>query len=229
MTPTTSEPKNKIILLLFVPLVNHFDFSSPVEKWQFFDLTETRKEWFSKKEESSTFSKEKWIELLKLDYAPKIEQTISQKTSPKIVIVNYPSSERDFESFQQVLVKQNRKVDHVILLSVLKYELILSLKKKYLICPLCEKITKREEAVHPSNSSEEKVFICPNDKEYRFSLTEIEKFNEWIIEHYLSNTKKVVEKFLSQKIIPLQLTVNQAEDIFSGKTQAEIVKIIESL
>jgi hypothetical protein len=94
------------------------------------------------------------------------------------VIINYPSNEKQLDYFQQVLTKQNQKVDHIILLSVLKYELIMNLRNRYLICPLCEKITKREEAVQDSNSPGEKVFICPNDKEYQFSLTEIEKFNE---------------------------------------------------
>jgi hypothetical protein len=47
----------KIVLLLFVPIANHFNFPSSTEKCRFLDLTETRKKWFAERK-SSVFSKE---------------------------------------------------------------------------------------------------------------------------------------------------------------------------
>ncbi|KLL02328.1 MAG: hypothetical protein MRERC_2c055 [Mycoplasmataceae bacterium RC_NB112A] len=221
--------ETKIILLWFIPIVNSFNFPPPSEKWQFFDLTEIRKKWFTERK-NSPFSKEQWLEMSTTDYSSKIEEIIHQNKSAKKVIINYPLNEKQFASFQQILEKQNKKVDQIILLTILKYELILSLKNKYLICPLCEKITDRTEAVQNLNTSEkEKVFVCPHDKEHSFKLTEIEQFNEWIIEYHLRNTKKITEKFLSTKLIPRQLTINRIEDIFSGKIQTEILKAFESL
>ena len=147
------------------------------------------------------------------------------------MIINYLHNEKQFDSFQKILAKHDLKIDQVILLVVLKYELILSLKSKYLICPVCEKITKKEEVIQSLDCQEkEKVFVCPNDKEYQFSLNEIEQFNEWIIEYYLENTKKVVGKLLEhKKITPTQLKIEKVEDIFSGKIQTQILKIIENL
>ncbi|MCE8162614.1 MAG: hypothetical protein I3273_02440 [Candidatus Moeniiplasma glomeromycotorum] len=217
--------QTKIVLLLLIPIVNHFNFSS--EKCRFFDLSEVRKKWLSEKK-NSTFSKERWLELLTADHGSKIEEVISQEKSAKVVIINYPSSEKQFDSFQQVLNKQEVKVDQIILLIVPKYELILNLKNEYLICPICEKTVKREVSIQDLKGRR-KVFVCPQDKEYQFSLPEIEQFNEWIIDYYLSNTKKVVEKFLKEKITFTQIVIKQPEDIFLGKIQTEILKIIENL
>jgi len=151
---------------------------------------------------------------------------LNQNTSAKTVIINYPSNEKHLVSFQQELIKQGQKVDQIILLTVLNYELILNLKKKYLICPLCEKITPRAEVIQKVKGQE--IFVCPQDKEYPFSLSAVEQFNEKVVEYYLLNTKKIVESFLKEKS-PLQLKVEREENIFSGKTQTEIIKAIESL
>jgi hypothetical protein len=76
-----------------------------------------------------------------------------------------------------MLNKQGIKIDQVVLVAVLSYELILNLKSKYLICPFCEKATEREVSIQNLNG-QGKVFVCPNDKEYQFSLVEIEQINE---------------------------------------------------
>jgi hypothetical protein len=39
----------------------------------------------------------------------------------------------------------------------------------------------------------------------------------------------VVEKLLQNKITPTQLKIEKIEDIFSGKIQEQILKLIESL
>ncbi|MCE8159320.1 MAG: hypothetical protein I3270_02405 [Candidatus Moeniiplasma glomeromycotorum] len=222
-----AETKTKIVLLLFIPIVNSFNFPTPTEKWGFFDLAETRKKFLSS-EKKSLSSKEELLKLFEIDYTLSIKELIDQKESAKLVIINYPSNEKHFASFQQELTKRGKKVDQIILLTISKYELILNLKNKYLICPICEKITKREESVQDSHH-QEKIFVCSHHPEYQFSLAAVEQFNEKVIEYYLLNTKKVVENFLKAGKTPLQLNIVQEEDIFSGKVQAEIIKIIENL
>jgi len=225
----TQITETKIILLLFIPIVNHFNFPTPTEKWNFFDLAKTRKK-FLGSQENSLSSTEELLKLFEIDYNPSVQKLIDQKESAKVVIINYPSNEKNSASFQQELAKRGQKVDQIILPTISKYELILNLKNKYLICPICEKITKRAESVQDFNNQEkEKVFVCPHDPEYQFSLTDLEQFNEKVIEYYLLNTKKVVENFLKAGKTPLQLKVENKEDIFSGKIQTEIIKIIENL
>lgn len=222
-----NQTETKIILLLFIPIVNYFNFPPPTEKWNFFDLSEIRKKFLSQKKILS-LQKEELSELFEIDYSASIQEVTSQKANSKLIIINYPSNEKHFTSFQQELVKQGQKVDRIILLTISNYELILSLRNKYLICPICEKITKRAEAIQ-SPDGQEKIFVCPREPEYQFSLTAVEQFNEKVIEYYLLNTKKIVENFLKTGKTPLQLKIEKEEDIFSGKIQNEIIKAIESL
>ena len=172
--------ETKIILLLLIPIINYFNFPAPTEQCYFFDLAATRKKIlasFPKK--NSLFSKAELLKSFESDYSSSIQELIEQKKNAKVVIINYPSNEKHFASFEQELAQRGQKITKIVLLTVLKYELILSLKNKYLICPICEKITKREESIHNLDSKgETKIFICPNDKEYPFALNEIEQFNE---------------------------------------------------
>ena len=114
-----AQTKTKIILLLFIPIVNHFNFPDPTEKWNFFDLAETRKK-FLCSEKNSLSSKEELLKLFEIDYSSSIQALIDHPASAKVVFINYPSNEKHFISFQQELVKLGKKVDQIILLTILK-------------------------------------------------------------------------------------------------------------
>ena len=75
----TQITETKIILLLFIPIINHFSFSStPTEKLNFFDLTETRKKFFGSNKNSLS-SEEELLKLFEIDYNPPIQELIDQK------------------------------------------------------------------------------------------------------------------------------------------------------
>ena len=104
----------------------------------------------------------------------------------------------------------------------------MSLKDEYLICPLCEKIYKKEETI-----KENEKFICPQDSEYQFLLADIKKYSEYVIEYHLKNTEQIIKKFLSEnKLVTssiIQLTVQKKEEIFNGESQKNLLKVIEEL
>ncbi len=66
MSPTTPV-KTKIILLLFIPIVNRFNFPPSTEKLGFFDLAETRKRLLSS-QKTLSLSKEELLNLVEADY-----------------------------------------------------------------------------------------------------------------------------------------------------------------
>src|SRR5690606_1303654 len=120
-----------------------------------------------------------------------IGEFIRFNPNSKITLVNYPSNEEQFDILNSELAKEDRKINNIILLNISNYELILEIKKEYLICPICEKIYKEEEMI-----KEEGKFVCPQDNEYYFSLEDLKKFSDYIIEHHLKNTELIIKKFL---------------------------------
>ncbi|MEG7978610.1 MAG: hypothetical protein NY202_01485 [Mollicutes bacterium UO1] len=221
----TRNHSKKIILLLFPLIINKFDFQSG-EKESFFNSGKFRKKEFKEKNITS-LGKE---EVLKLtdNYNQEVKEFIQKSPSSKLILVNYPHNEQQFTSLSAELAQLGKKINNIVLLNISNYELILSIKDDYLICPLCEKIYKKEETI-----KENSQFVCPQDSEYQFSLQDINNFNEYIIEYHLKNTKSVIEKFLTKNELAtssiIQLTVQKKEELFSGETQKNLLIIIENL
>lgn len=216
----------KIILLLFPPIINKFDFQSG-ERAQFFELGKIRKKKLKEKN-FPALSREEIFKLTENNYNQEVQALIQHHPNAKVLLVNYPRNEPQFTSFSAELVQMGRKINYIILLNISNFELILSLKNEYLICPLCERIYQKEETL-----KEDKKFICPQDDEYQFSFADIKKFSEYIIEYHLKNTELVIKKFLSESKPStssiIQLTVQKKEEIFNGETQKNLLKVIESL
>jgi adenylate kinase family enzyme len=216
----------KVILVLFPLIINKFNFQSE-EKGHFFDLGKIRKKIWQEKHITS-LEGEEMLKLADIDYSQEVKEFIRHNPNSKLVLLNYPHNEPQFTALSAELAQEGKKINNIILLNISNYELIVNLKEEYLICPLCERIYKKEETI-----KEDKNFVCPQDSEYQFSLADINKFNEYIIEYHLKNTKSVLEKFLAENKLAtssiIQLTVQRKEDIFSGESQKSLLKIIESL
>lgn len=215
----------KIILLLFPLIINKFDFQSG-EKLAFFEVGKIKKEELKEKNIIS-FNEKEILKLINVDYNQKVQQLIQQNPNSKLLLINYPNNEQQFASLNAELAKEGKKISNIVLLNISNYELILKIKDQYLTCPLCEKIHKKEETI------KNEKFVCPHDSEYQFSLAEVNKFTEYMIEYHLKNTKSVIEKFLVENKLTvsaiIQLTVQKKEEIFTGETQKSLLKIIESL
>jgi adenylate kinase family enzyme len=215
----------KIILVLFPPIVNSFDFHSR-ESELFIDSKNLKKAFLQKKD-IRFFKQKELLNLTDIDYNSEISEIIKQRTENMAVLVNYPHTKKHFKSLNEELVKNGQKINIIILLNVSNYELITDIQNEYLICPICEKIYRKEEVI-----KENKDFVCPIDNEYHFSLEEISKFNDYIVSYYLTNGKELVEEFLrenngSSNII--QLTISQRDEIFSGKIKDKLLELIRSI
>jgi len=216
----------KVILLLFPLIINKFDF--PVgEKGNFFEVGKVRKKELKEKNITS-LDGEKILKLVEDNYIQEIKEFIQHNPNSKLVLVNYPRNEQQFSTLNSELALEEKKINNIILLNISNYELILSLKDEYLICPLCEKIYKKDETIKKNEK-----FICPQDSEYQFSLAEIKKYSEYVIEYYLKNTETIIKKFLSENKLAtssiIQLTVQKKEEIFTGEIQKNLLKVIEDL
>src|SRR3954471_20869214 len=148
----------KVILVLFPLIINKFDFQ-PGEKINFFDIGKIRKRELKEKGITS-LEEEKLLKLVEINYNQKVKEFIQKNSSSKLILVNYPHSEQQFTSLSSDLAREGKKISNIILLNISNYELILSIKDQYLICPLCEKIYKKEEAI-----KENERFVCPQDSE----------------------------------------------------------------
>ena len=216
----------KVILLLFPLIINKFDF--PVgEKGNFFEVGKVRKKELKEKNITS-LDGEKILKLVEDNYIQEIKEFIQHNPNSKLVLVNYPRNEQQFSALNSELALEGKKINNIILLNISNYELILSLKDEYLICPLCEKIYKKDETI-----KEDEKFICPQDSEYQFSLSDIKKYSEYVIEYHLKNTESIIKKFLSENKLAtssiIQLTVQKKEEIFNGEIQKNLLKVIEDL
>jgi adenylate kinase family enzyme len=216
----------KIVLVLSPLIINKFDF--PVgDKECFFETGKIRKEELKEKSITS-LEGEEILKLVDANYNQEVKEFIQHNPNSKLVLVNYPRNEQQFALLSAELAKEGRKISNIILLNISNYELILSLKDQYLVCPLCEKIYQKEEVV-----KENEKFICPQDSEYHFSLADIKKYNEYIVEYHLKNTELIIKKFLSESKLSassiIQLTVQKKEEIFAGEIQKNLLKVIESL
>jgi adenylate kinase family enzyme len=221
------ESKNnskKIILLLFPPIINKFNFSSE-EKGMFFELGKKR----LKKEPFQQLSSEEIFKLSEIDYNQEAKEFIQHNARTKSILVNYPHNEQQFASLNTELAQTGKKINNIILLNISNYELISNIKEEYLICPLCEKIYQKEKL-----AKDPEKFICPQDNEYEFALADMKKFIDYSLEHHLKSTEQIIKKFLSENKLSspssiIQLTVQKKEDIFNGETQKNLLKVIESL
>ena len=223
------EKKNssaKIILLLFPEIINKFDFYSG-EKGRFFDLGKIRKKSWREKNISS-LAQETLLKLADIDYSSEVKEFIQQKNSTKLVLVNYPRNERQLDLLNEKLTPEKRKINNIILLNIPNYELIASLQNEYLICPICEKIYKKEAVIKENGK-----FVCPSDSEFTLVAEEIKKFSEYSIDYYLKNSKGLIEKFLQKNklssSIITQLTVQKKEEIFSGEVQKKLLGILNNI
>jgi adenylate kinase family enzyme len=216
----------KIVLLLFPFIINKFDFQSN-EKESFFDTGKIKKK-ISEEKGFVKLNDEEIVKLIEVDYNQEVKEFIHCYPNSKLVLANYPNNEGQFDALNSELAKEGKKISNIILLNISSYELILEIKKEYFICPLCEKIYKQEEMI-----KEEGKIICPQDNKYYFSLENIKKFSDCIIEHHLKNTELIIKKFLTENKASvssiIHLDVNKKEDIFNGEIQRSLLKIINRL
>ncbi|CAI2182230.1 6538_t:CDS:2 [Funneliformis geosporum] len=196
------------------------------EKVKFFNLGKARKKKLKEKNLAS-LEGEEILKLFEVNYNQEVKEIIKTNPNSKVVLVNYPHNEPQFSSLTTELAQAGKKINHIILLNIANFELILSLKNDYLVCPLCEKIYQKEKVL-----KENENFVCPQDNEYQFSLADIKKFSEYVIEYHLKNTELMIKKFLSENKLTtssiIQLTVQKKEEIFNGETQRNLLKVIES-
>jgi adenylate kinase family enzyme len=216
----------KIILLLFPFIINKFDFQSN-EKESFFDTGKLKKKILGEKG-AVQLNDEEIAKLVEANYNQEIREFIQHYPNSKLIIVNFPNNEQQFDALSSELAKEGGKINNIILLNISNYELILEIKKEYLICPFCEKIYKQEEMI-----KEEGKAVCPRDSEYHFSLEDIKKFSDYIIEHHLKNTESIIKKFLLENkgsvSSIIHLDVNKKEEIFNGKIQENLLRVIGDL
>ncbi|CAG8665962.1 3048_t:CDS:1, partial [Ambispora gerdemannii] len=121
-----------------------------------------------KEKDITSLEEEKILKLADINYNQEVKEFVQRNPSSKSILVNYPHNEQQFTSLSAELAKEGKKINNIILLNISNYELILNIKDQYLICPLCEKIYKKEEVV-----KENEEFICPQDGEYQFSPADI--------------------------------------------------------
>ncbi|CAI2197725.1 10157_t:CDS:2, partial [Funneliformis geosporum] len=196
------------------------------EKVKFFNLGKARKKKLKEKNFPSLVGEE-ILKLVEVNYNQEVKEIIKTNPNSKVVLVNYPHNEQQFASLTTELAQMGKKINNIILLNIANFELILSLKNDYLICPLCERIYQKEEVL-----KENEKFVCSQDNECQFSFADIKKFSEYVIEYHLKNTEQIVKKFLSENKLTtssiIQLTVQKKEEIFNGETQRSLLKVIES-
>lgn len=216
----------KIVLLLFPFIINKFDFQSN-ERESFFEAGKIKKKILGEKGFIQLNDAE-IAKLVDVSYNQEVGEIIRCYPDSKLLLVNYPNNGKQFDSLNSELAKEGKKISNIILLNISSYELILEIKKEYLICPLCEKIYKQEEMI-----KEEGKIICTCDNEYYFSLEGIKKFNNYIIEYHLKNTESIIKKFLTENkgsvSSIIHLDINKKEEIFNGETQRNLSKAIERL
>ncbi|MDR1670482.1 MAG: hypothetical protein LBR43_02015 [Spiroplasmataceae bacterium] len=217
--------EKKIILLLFPLIINKFDFHS-TEKESFFSTKRLKKK--LRENNSVQLSSQEISELTEINYDSEIREFIQINSSSKLLLVNYPNSQQQFDSLSVELAKERMKISNIVLLSISNYDLILEIKKEYLICPICEKIYKQEEKFKESGK-----FICSEDKEYSFLLEDIKRFSDYILESRLKNIELIVKKFLAESKDSvssiIHLNVDKKEAIFNGEIQQNLLKLIDSL
>lgn len=216
----------KVVLLLFPFIINKFDFQSN-EREFFFDTRKLKKEVLGEKG-FIQLSDEKIAKLVNFNCNQEIREFIRFNPNSKITLVNYPSNEEQFDILNSELAKEDRKINNIILLNISNYELILEIKKEYLICPICEKIYKEEEMI-----KEEGKFVCPQDNEYYFSLEDLKKFSDYIIEHHLKNTELIIKKFLVENkgsvSSIIHLDIDKKDEVFNGEVQKKLSRTLEHL
>jgi hypothetical protein len=196
------EEKNssRVICLFFPPLINNFDFQSGTE-----------------------------IEFFNPQSGLKINQFLSKlagKKLRKLVLINYPTEEKQVEELHSELARIGLKITEVLLCNPINYELMTEVQNKYLLCPKCEKIFERTTTIE-----ENKEFICPRDNE-KYTLAKVNKFSEIRLANYFKNSGKVVEKILGEnkQKFPFfhKLDISQEKEIVSGELGKKILKAIDS-
>src|SRR5438128_8714882 len=121
---------SKVICLFFPPLINNFGFQSGTEI-KFFNPKNG----------------------LEIDH---FLSEMIKKRCDKLVLINYPSEEKQVDRLQLELAKVGQKITHILLCDTISYDLIIEIQNKYLICTHCEKIFKRATTFIDNNE-----FVCP--------------------------------------------------------------------
>src|SRR5205085_5258791 len=124
----------KVILVLFPLIINKFDFR-PGEKIHFFDVGKIKMKELQEKG-ITTLEEKIMLKLVDINYNQEVKEFIQHNPRPKLILVNYPRNEQQFTSLSTELAKEGKKINNIILLNISNYELILSIKDQYLICPL---------------------------------------------------------------------------------------------
>jgi adenylate kinase family enzyme len=220
--------KKKIILLLFPPIINNFDFDN-TEDVDFIEPSIVNKKLLYKDRINYNISKENIEdifdennnnieEIRKGLFSDEIQNNDSDN---KFVIVNFPYSKDDIDKSIESIEKYNFKVSGVILLRMSNYELVEELLNEYLICPFCGKIFDKK--------TEEKNISCEKDKEYKFLFKHLESFSKKIVEYHFSNVSRLINSLIEKKIDLFQITISEKEEITSGEIKEKILGYVEEI
>jgi adenylate kinase family enzyme len=140
----------------------------------------------------------------------------------EIVFVNYPINIKQFDILEEKLQSLDIKIEKMIISKFPSFDVLLSSKSKYFLCPVCFKSYDRE-----SNLTENE-YICPFDGE-KFSVSQINKFIDFFTEYYLQNSLEVIQKFGGEeqnkkKMFPLN--INDERDI-EENLKSDLLKILK--
>src|SRR4051812_19600564 len=103
----------KIVLVLFPPIINSFNFHSRENKY-FIGVEELKKN-FLQKNTVEVLEKKNLLELVDIDYSNEISEIIRQRDENTLILVNYPCAKKHFKSLVKELSQFGQKVTNIIL------------------------------------------------------------------------------------------------------------------
>lgn len=140
----------------------------------------------------------------------------------EIVFVNYPINVKQFDILEKKLQSLDIKIEKMIISKLPSFDVLLSAKSKYFLCPVCFKSYDRE-----SNLIENE-YTCPFDGE-KFNILQINKFIDFFTEYYLQNSLEVMQKFGEEeqnkkRMFPLNIS---NEENIEENLKSDLLKILK--
>lgn len=185
----------KRVILLFSPYFVNFDKFKSDEEIYFFDSSNIKEKFKKGEGENVTVN-----ELLDFSYIDKKRifdffEEKKLKNEENVVLINFPRrGDFDLKDLFDFFSNSNDSdvSFYIFLLNVDEndYEWIENIYNNYFICPICERIFIKSESVDKKN------FTCKFNKDHKFTLNFIEKFNNIFFSSSIENNKKIIEKFI---------------------------------
>lgn len=192
----------EVTILLLPPLFNRMNFKNDgiyflgldeisESKISFFNLNPSQRDdicLFVKNISVKDFS-DRVVELIR----KKVESCkVNNLKDLKVMMVNYPMSNEQFNSLQDKLQSMNLKVSKMIISNSVSFESLLKIKSRCFICPICFRSYEKD-----INFIDDK-YVCPLDKE-KFDPSQMNLFINFFTEHYLNNSVEVIQNFASKE------------------------------